>query len=119
MTNFNMCAMDSVAATIANGTSLSGNLNLGGLRLFGIVMPSAWTSASLTFLMSPDGGTTWVSMFDINGNELTATVAASHFVALDPTLFASVQMLQIRSGTSGAPVAQGANRQLTLVLRAV
>jgi hypothetical protein len=110
---------DTVTATIANGTSLSGALNLGGLRLFGIVMPAAWTTASLTFQMSPDGGTTWVNLYDVNGNELTASASTSRFIVLDPTNFASIAMLKVRSGTSGTPVNQGQDSTLQLILRAV
>jgi hypothetical protein len=110
---------DTLTATITNGQSLSGGLNLGGLRLFGIVMPAAWTAANLTFLISPDGGVSWNSLFDSNGVELTAAAAASRCITLDPAMLPAAQWLQIRSGTSTTPVTQGADRVLTLILRAV
>ena len=106
-------------ATIANGSALSGVLNLGGLRLFDIVVPSPWTTANLTFQYSPDNGATWANMYDIAGNELTALAAAGRGIALDPTLFAGIQFMQIRSGTSGTPVNQTQNSTLQLILRAV
>ena len=111
--------LDTLAMTIASGASLSAANDLGGLRLFGIVMPAAWTTANLTFQMSPDGGTTWVDMYDANGNELTATASTSRFIALDLANFAAVQMVKVRSGTSGTPVNQGGDRTLSLILRAV
>jgi hypothetical protein len=119
MRNTVVNVLDTLTATIASGTSLSGVLNLGGLRLFGIAMPAAWTAANLTFQMSPDGGTTWVNMYDANGNEMTATTSSSRHIVIDPTNFAAIQLLKVRSGTSAAPVNQGQDSTLTLILRAV
>ena len=110
---------DTLTATIANGQSVSNALNLGGLRLFGIVMPAAWTAANVSFLMSPDNGVTWQPVFDATGVEVSATAAAARCILLDPALLPALQWLQIRSGTSGAPTNQGADRNLTLILRAV
>lgn len=114
-----MNALEAVPVTISSGQSLSAAADLGGLRLFGIVMPSAWATANLTFQMSHDGGSTWSNVYDASGNELTATAGTSRFIALDPANFAAVTMLKVRSGTSGTPVNQGADRVLQLVLRAV
>jgi hypothetical protein len=113
------CAWEVLSASISSGSSLTGALNLGGLRLFAIVIPSAWTSANLTFQMSPDAGTTWVNIYDINGNELTAVAAASECIVLTPVSFSSFQYLRIRSGTSSSAVSQAADRSLQLLLRAV
>jgi hypothetical protein len=110
---------DTLTATIANGQSLSGALNLGGLRLFGIVMPAAWTAAGLTFRMSPDGGASWSDLYDDAGVEFIVSAAASRFIMLDPAGFSALPWLQARSGTSVAPVAQGADRSLTLMLRSI
>jgi hypothetical protein len=119
MRNTVINVLDVLPALIANGQSLSGALNLGGLRLFGIAMPAAWTAANLTFQMSPDGGTTWVNVYDANGSELAATAAASRYIAIDPANFASLSMIKVRSGTSGTPVNQGQDATPQLILRAV
>lgn len=119
MRNSIMNVLDTLPATIANGQSITSALNLGGLRLFGIVMPSAWTTANLTFQMSHDGGATWNNIYDTNGNEISITAGTSRFIALDPVNYASITMLKVRSGTSGAPVNQGQESTLQLVLRAV
>jgi hypothetical protein len=119
MRNTIINVLDVLPATIANGQALSGALNLGGLRLFGIVMPAAWTAANLTFQMSYDGGTTWVDVYDTTGSEVTTTAAVSRYLAVDPALFASLALIKIRSGTTGTPVNQGGDRVLQLVLRAV
>lgn len=110
---------DTLTATILSGQSVSAAVNLGGLRLFGLVMPAAWTTANLTFQMSPDNGVSWSNIFDINGVEFTVTAAASRFITFDPAALPAVQWLQIRSGTSGTPVVQAADRNINLVLRPV
>lgn len=106
---------DSESAVIANGASLSGAVNLHALRLAGIQMPAAWTAASLTFQASFDG-TTYAEVCDTSGAAVTFTVAAGTFVVINPATIAGVRNLKVRSGTSGAPVAQGAERTLRLVV---
>jgi hypothetical protein len=111
--------LERVPATITDGQSQTPPVDLGGLRLFGIVVPPVWTAASLTFQVSFDGGANWADMYDINGNELTAHAEASCYIAIDPVNFAAVPMLKVRSGTSSAPVNQEQDATLQLVLRAV
>lgn len=105
-------------ATISNGTSLSGAVDLGaGARLAGIQMPSAWTSASLTFQVSADG-ITYVNKFDNFGNEITvpsASAAAGNGFNLTPGDWDGIRYVKVRSGTSGSAVNQGADRALTLI----
>jgi len=113
------CLTDTVATLIANGQSLSPAVNVGGLRLCGIAMPAVWTGSALTFQMSPDGGTSWVDMYDDAGAEFMIIAGASRYLMLDPAAFAATQWLKIRSGTSAAPVAQAADRTLNLILRGV
>lgn len=108
----------STGATIANGTSLSATVDIGGTTLAGIVMPAAWDAANLTFQASHDG-TSFNNLYDALGGEKTVTAAASRFIALDPADFAGVRYLKLRSGTSGTPVNQTVNRTVTLLSRAV
>jgi hypothetical protein len=82
-------------------------------------MPSAWTAANLSFQASPDGGTTWLEMYDQNGNEIVANANASSCIMLSPSQFAPLQFLRVRSGTVSTPVNQGADRSLQLILRSV
>ena len=118
-----------ITTSIALGASLTAaiplaqvdsttNINLNGMRLFGIVMPAAWTAANLTFQASADG-TTYSNMYNSDGTELTVTASTSRYIYLDPAIFASVQFLKIRSGTAGTPVNQEAARTIGLVLRSV
>lgn len=109
---------DILTVTISSGTSLSGGIDLGPARVLALRMPTAWTAASLTFQASDDG-TTYYNMYDSTGAEMTATTAASRWLAFAPADFKSVRYLKVRSGTSGTPVNQGANRTMTLVVGAV
>jgi hypothetical protein len=107
-------------ATIAIGTALSGPVPLGALTLVGISMPAVWTTAALTFQVSPDGGTTWQELYDGAGNEVTIAAAAGQFVIplADPSYFwRGINMVQVRSGTSGSPVNQVAAAVVNLVTR--
>ena len=101
--------------TIANGTSLSASVDLGANRVFGVVMPAAWTAAGLTFQGSSDG-INFFDLFDDGGTEVSVTVAASKFVVLAaPVKMLSVRWIKVRSGTTGSPVNQGADRIVKLV----
>lgn len=109
-----------VAATIAISTALSAAVDLGAIgTLVGIQMPAAWTTANLTFQASYDGGTTYQDLYDDAGNEVTVTAAASRNIYLSPEEWAGIQLLKVRSGTSGTPVNQAAARTITLVTRPV
>lgn len=100
---------------ILSGASLSAAVNLGGRIPAGVYMPATWTAAGLTFEVSPDGST-YYPLEDIDGNEYTATVVASVYVAFDTTKFFGARYMKVRSGTSAAAVNQGADRTLTLAL---
>ena len=105
-----------LGVVIANGQSLSAAAQVGGYLLCGIIMPSAWTAAALTFQASKDG-TTYNNLYSDGGVEHTVVADASRHIKIDPQDFAGVQYVKVRSGTSGTPVAQGAARTITLVVR--
>jgi hypothetical protein len=106
--------------TISNGTSLSAAVDLEttagiGARLARIDMPAAWTAANLTFQASTDG-VTYNNLFDSSGGEYTVTAAANAAIIVPLADFIGIRFLKIRSGTSGTPVNQAADRTLQLVL---
>jgi len=115
------CAEDFPSALITSGTSLSNSVNLGGLRLFGFIMPSGWDAALLTVLVSFDNGATYVMMESLyDGSELTYTVNASGYFPLpNPQVFAAVTNIKLQSGPSASPVNQTADRSIQLVLRGI
>jgi hypothetical protein len=106
----------SFAAAVANGQSLSGAVDLGNYRLFGIQMdPTAWTAAALTFMVSVDG-VNYFDLYDDTGTEQNWTVSAQKFVQVSqPAKWLGIRYVKVRSGTSGSPVNQGGARSLTLI----
>lgn len=106
--------------TIASGAALSSGISLPeGFTVYGIIMPSGWTAAALTFGASLDGGTSYSNLFNSSGTELQATVAASQWVPIDLTDYMVGKTVRVRSGTSAVPVNQLADRTLTLLLKKV
>lgn len=104
--------------TIASGASLSDALELPDLRtIIAIQMPSSWTAADITFEVSYDG-TTYVPLY-WDGSEFTASAAASYGLSLEPAVLAGWPFVKLRSGTSGTPVNQAAERELTVLIRSV
>lgn len=125
MSSFNLSKVGSAGGniyteelTIANGEALSGGINMGGSRLFAIIMPAAWTAAGLTFMASVDG-TNYYDLYTYNGIEFAAAAAADRYIVLEPEVFAAIKYIKVRSGTSATPVNQGADRTLTIVTRVV
>jgi len=103
------------SSTISNGTSLSSAIDFGASTLFGIQIPSSWTTANLTFQASADG-VTYGNLYDSTGTEVTVTAAASEFIVFaSPAPWLGIRYLKIRSGTSGTPVNQAADRALLAV----
>ena len=107
-----------VDVTIANGESLSGAVDLNGMALVGLIMPAAWTAANLTVALSIDNST-YNNLYDSNGNEYLITAAASRRIIVPASDLPAVKWLKIRSGTSGAAVAQGGARVITLLARQI
>lgn len=112
-------AWEALSVTLASGSSLSGTINLGGLRLFGLTIPAAWTAAALSFQVSPDAGANWYELMGPDGAAVTLAPQTSCCMMLDPKFFAPFQYIRLRSGLAAAPVAQGADRMLNLFLRSI
>lgn len=112
-----MARIDLISVTIANGTALSAQVNLGDKALHGIMMPAGWDAADLTFRASPDGGATFGEMVDVSATAIDYKAAAGIYIPIDPTLWEAVNCIKVRSGTSAVPVNQTADRVLTLIVR--
>lgn len=110
---------EALTVTLASGSSLTEAINLGGLRLFGLVLPATWTAADLTFQVSTDGGSTWANLYEQDGTEVIASGKTSGCLTVHPSVFAAFQYIRIRSGTSAVPVSQTADRALKLIVRGV
>lgn len=106
--------------TIEAGASLSNAIDLNDTKYQGtqsaaVAMPAEWTEANLTFLGSVDGSS-YLPIYDGEGNEYTVAAAASRYIFLEPAVFRSITYLKIRSGTASSSVAQLAARTISLQL---
>lgn len=108
-----------INANIANGASLSGAVDLTvGKFLVALQMPAAWSAAVITFDVSYDNST-FAPMYDSTGTEKSLTVSTSRFVYLDPSQWAGIRYIKVRSGTVGSVVAQGGSRDIKLIVRPI
>ncbi len=105
------------AAVIAASASLSGAIDCEDTRISRIQIPSAWTTANITFQTSVDG-VTYADLYDSFGVEYVVTAAASREIILPLADFLGIRFLKIRSGTTGTPVTQSAARSLPIMLTA-
>jgi len=110
------------SATIANGASLSDAIDLDGRQLVSILMPAAWTSADMTFMVSLDGVTYYSKL---NGGAeykvsdlLSSNPTASQAIDIPYGDFVGFRYVKLQSGTAGTPVNQGAARAFTVGLAA-
>lgn len=102
-------------ATIAAAASLSDAVELNGADVLRITMPAAWTAAEITFQVSDDGGANFRDLYMEWGFELGAWAEAG--ISIEASIFLrllSIDQIKIRSGTSGAPVAQVAEREILI-----
>jgi hypothetical protein len=103
-------------ATIANGAALSAAVDLRGFEPLAIQMPAAWTAAGLSFEVSDDG-VNFADLYNTSG-EYTLTVAVDRAVALsNPNELSGFQFIKVRSGTTGTPVNQGADRIVKIIAK--
>lgn len=106
-----------VTATIANGASLSGALPSQGRRLLAIEMPTAWTAAGIFIQGGMREAGPFYPISDQAGVEIAVTAAASKMLAISGMV--RLPWIKIGSGTSAAPVNQGAARSITLLFSAL
>ncbi len=103
---------------INNAGNLSTAAKVDG-KLVGIVTPSAWTAAGMTFQASDDGE----NFFDVYDQATERQIAAasiavsgSRLLSLALSDWLCVKWLRVRSGSAAAPVSQGAARTISLIL---
>jgi len=109
-------AVRHVVATIPINTALSDAVDLRGGDLIRINMPALWTAAGISFLVD-DGDGTFRDLWMEWGWELWFDAAAD--ISIELSVFARFQALtqfKVRSGTSGAPVNQTAEREILLAV---
>jgi hypothetical protein len=107
--------LSTIPAVIAASGSLSAEIDLGAQYLVGLYVPSNWTSANITFQVSPDE-VNFGNFFSYLGAEVTFVAVPGQYLGVDPTLWKGARAIKVRSGTSGAPVTQTAGVTLQLVV---
>jgi len=110
--------MRHITFTIANGQSLSAAIILNGWVPVRIHTPAAITGTVFTFQTAIGGsGGTFNNLFDGvgAGAEYVVGMGTSRAISLISEDFRGVSVLKVRTGTSGSPSAQGAERTFTLV----
>ncbi len=115
-----MAEIDPQSTTIAQGASLSAEVDIGNKVLVGLVIPSNWVAAAggITMQCSFDGGNTWVEVVTSAGAAytLTYTDAGAAIIAIDPTTLRGISAFKIRSGAKASRVNQTASGGVTLQL---
>lgn len=98
-------------ATTNSGSVSSTGVDLGGTQLQAIVTPSSLDGTSFTFYASADGSTYNV-MTNQQGTTISATVAASRYVSMDPTVnWRGARWVKLVSNST-----ESAARSITLVV---
>lgn len=107
-------------ATIASGGSLSAAIALKGYTPVALVMPAGWDTGNITFQVTHDGES-YADLYNDLGSEVTVlSPAASRNIVLPAAdWFSGWLGIKLRSGTSGTPVTQTAERQIGIVCRDV
>ncbi len=108
-----------IEVTFASGASLSDIIYLDDFQYIDIYMPQNWTTANLTFLSAPKYGWPMQSLYNDLGTETVVVATNSKTIGLDTTIvnFLGLKYVQVRSGTEGTPVAQGAARTLYFMVK--
>jgi hypothetical protein len=108
-----------VTATIANGASVSGAVDLLGTSLLSFIAPAAWTTAALQIEVSADNSN-WATVVNDQYGSATgqySAITAGAAYAVDTVALLGYRYIRLRSGSAASPVNQGADRTFTLITR--
>lgn len=105
-----------IVATIGVAASLSGAIEVGGASILRLTIPAAWTAADITFQVD-DGDGTFRDLWMEWGWELMVWAEAGTSIEMS-VFFRGLHLdrVKVRSGTSGAPVAQVAGAKVGVVV---
>lgn len=106
--------LEYTTATIANGATTSGAVDLKNKTLVGIEFPAALTGTSVSFTVARHGSTTFLPLYTSAGTRVSVTFTASSHIGLLASDFAGCEQVKIVSSAS-----EGAERSITLISREV
>jgi hypothetical protein len=112
-----------LVVSIASGTALAAApIDLSDYAIAGIIMPSAWDTAAITFQASATKDGTYSNLYDDGGTEvaITSANAVAGRAIVNKTILeqlAGLRWVKFRSGTAGSPVNQSATRSITVLLK--
>lgn len=104
-------AYEQHTATIAASSATSGEVDLEGGKLVGVIMPAAWDAATLSVQASTASGGTFADVYSSAGAQVSWTVAASQYIAIDPATVGGVEFVKLVSSAT-----QTAQRDLTVIV---
>jgi hypothetical protein len=105
----------SKTATISAGQSVSSAIDCStGAPVF-LHMPAGWTSARISYQVSPDGVAAYNDLFSSDAREIQHNVVAGTSILLDRS-WEPVTYLKLRSGGRDNPVPQEADRMITITI---
>ena len=115
----NALQQQNLEVKIAINASLSGAFDIRSYAGMGILMPSGWDAAAITFLACATKDGTFRSVYTDAGDEVSVSAAASRAISIDlnSSALAPYAWLKIRSGTAALAVVQTAERVLTIALK--
>lgn len=91
---------DTITATIANGATTSGVIDMGGASMAGLIIPASFTGTAISFKISDTFGGTYVPLKNSAGTTVSFTVSSSSAIGFDPTDFAAFRYFQIVSNNT-------------------
>lgn len=101
---------------IPAGGSLSYAADISGGKIVGIITPSGWTPAVLTFQVSPDGAS-YNDLYDTEGNEIAIMISGNNSaIMVEDHWSRHINFIKFRSGTAMCPVPQEATRRFAVVV---
>lgn len=106
-----------VDVTIKAGQSLSDWATIEG-KLCGIYVPEGWTPASMTFVVSQEGKGNGMPLYEWAAEREypSAVAVAGRALSLSLVDWLPWNAVRVRSGTSGVPITQPADRVIRLML---
>lgn len=89
-----------IDATIADGETTSGAINLKGKKMVGLELPASFTGASVSFTQCRSEGGTYTPIYDSDGVLYAPVATDSAYVALDPGIMCGPAFVKVVSASS-------------------